>query len=216
MFEEKRRMAMDKLNERFGEGFSERTRVDGTQDPSDSGRRTGRELLAELRGREKGVSLNDLKEKYQGLVDSGELKVNNVGQGVLERNGVVFKQPNDVKPIEEIKEIDSDPSPSLSEVDAPISIGTYAPIQESSPVQTITTNPVPKFKNDSGDNGYDFSQTLNANQDNDIYNSIVGSNNNVSSFQNNAIGNYSTAGGGLFAQRDPMGFKNKFMNQLFS
>lgn len=211
-------MAGEKLDERFGEGFTDRVKGEGIQEPTKQGY-SKRELLAEFRARPDGVSVDEgegnLVDKFQGLVDSGT-RFNNQAEDYLRGHGVVFKQPNDVKPIEEIKDIDSDPSPSLSEVDAPISIGTYAPIQESSPVQTITTNPVPEFKNDSGDNGYDFSQTLNANQDNDIYNSIVGSNNNVSNFQDNAIGNYSSIGDGLFAQRDPMGFKNKFMNKLFS
>ena len=204
MFEEKRRMAMEKLNERFGEGFSERTRVDGTQDPSDSGRTTGRELLAELRGREKGVSLNDLKEKYQGLVDSGELKVNNKGQDVLERNGVVFNKPNNVKPVKDIEDIDSDPSPSISEDTAPISIGTYAPIQESSPIQTITSNP---------GSGYG---SLNVNSNNDSYNSIIGNNSIISSFADNSIRNNSFAEDGLYAQVDPKDFKEIFMKNLFS
>ena len=82
-----RRMAGEKLDERFGEGFTNRTKADGLQDPTAQGGYSKKELLAEFRAGNKGNG--NLASKYQDLVDSGE-KFNGQAQAYLKSHGVNF------------------------------------------------------------------------------------------------------------------------------
>ena len=51
-------MAMKKLDERFGEDFTDRVKGDGMQEPTKQGY-SRRELLAEFRGRPDGVKIDE-------------------------------------------------------------------------------------------------------------------------------------------------------------
>ena len=207
----KKRMAGEKLDERFGEGFTDRVKGDGMQEPTKQGY-SKRELLAEFRGRPDGVKINEgegnLVDKYQGLVDSGK-RFNNQAEDYLKSHGVVFNRPEEIEMIDEPDEID------FVDDEPIVQYRPEVPTFSSAPIQTITTSPSPE-EVDLGGSGFDFDQTLNVNQDNDIYNAIYGSNNNVSNFQDNSISNSANIGDGLYAQRNPMDFKNMFMQNLFN
>lgn len=99
-------------------------------------------------------------------------------------------------------------------------IENVSPFPVSSPVQTIITNPSPDpvdFVPGLSGSGFDFDQTLNVNQDNDIYSYINGDNNSSNIYQYNGISNSAFGDSdGLYAQRDPEGFKNLFMKNFFS
>jgi len=190
----KKRMAGKKLDERFGEGFTDRVKGDGMQEPTKQGY-SKRELLAEFRGRPDGVSIDEgegnLVDKYQGLVDSGK-RFNNQAEDYLKSHGVIFNQPEEIVIKDEPEEIDLiTDEPTVEYTPAPVTFS-------SAPIQSIVS---------SGDGG------MNINQDNDISNMIYGNDNNVSNYQDNSIGNI---GDELYAQRNPMDFKNMFMQNLFS
>ena len=211
-------MAGEKLDERFGQGFSDRVRPDGLQDPTDSGQYSKKELLAEFRGRPDGVNIDEgegnLVDKYQSLVDSGKT-FNRRAQEYLEGHGVVFNRPEEI----EMEEMPEDTIVDQPVVDRPVTVPREIPTFSSAPIQTITTSPSideDNFVPGLSDSGYNFDQTMNVNQDNDISNMIYGNDNNVSNYQDNSIGNYMNIGDGLYAQRDPEGFKNMFMKNLFS
>ena len=207
-------MAGEKLDERFGEGFTDRVKGDGMQEPTDSGRYSKKELLAEFRGRPKGVSIDEgegnLVDKFQGLVDSGKT-FNRQAQDYLEGHGVVFNRPEEIEMIDEPDEID------FVDDEPIVQYRPEVPTFSSAPIQTITTSPSPEeVVPDLGGSGFDFDQTLNVNQDNDINTSLYGSNNIVSNFQDNSISNSANIGDGLYAQLNPMDFKNKYMQNLFN
>ena len=189
----KNRMAGGKLDERFGEGFSNRVKPDGMQDPTNSGQYSRKELLAEFRERPDGVKIDEgdgnLVDKYQGLVDSGS-RFNRKAQDYLEGHGVVFNRPED------IDFVTDEPMEQL-----PVEYAPDVPTFSSAPIQSIVS---------SGEGG------MNINQDNDISNLIYGNDNNVSNYQDNSIGDSMNIGDGLYAKRDPMGFKNMFMQNLFN
>ena len=187
-------MAGKKLDERFGEGFTDRVKGDGMQERTKQGY-SKRELLAEFRGRPDGVSIDEgegsLVDKYQGLVDSGK-RFNNQAEDYLKSHGVIFNQPEEIVIKDEPEEIDLI-------TDEPTVEYTPAPVRFSSaPIQSIVS---------SGDGG------MNINQDNDISNMIYGNDNNVSNYQDNSIGNI---GDESYAQRNPIDFKNTFMQNLFN
>ena len=211
-------MAGEKLDERFGEGFTDRVKPDGMQDPTESGRYSKKELLAEFRGRPDGVKIDEgegnLVDKYQGLVDSGTT-FNKKAQDYLKGHGVVFNRPEEI----EMEDMPEDTIVDQPVVGRPVTVPSEIPTFSSAPIQTITTSPSideDDFVPGVSDGGYDFDQTMNVNQDNDINNMIYGSDNNVSNYQDNSIGNYMNIGDGLYAKRDPMGFKNMFMANLFN
>ena len=194
----KNRMAGKKLDERFGEGFTDRVKGDGMQEPTKQGY-SRRELLAEFRERPDGVKIDEgdgnLVDKYQGLVDSGS-RFNRKAQDYLEGHGVVFNRPEDIDESEDIDFVTDEPMEQL-----PVEYAPDVPTFSSAPIQSIVS---------SGEGG------MNINQDNDISNLIYGNDNNVSNYQNNSIGDSMNIGDGLYAKRDPMGFKNKFMQNLFN
>jgi len=177
MSKNKKRMAGQKLDERFGKGFTDRVKGDGMQEPTDQGY-SKRELLAEFRARPDGVKIDEgkgnLVGKYQALVNSGS-RFNNQAEDYLKSHGVIFKQPKDVADnSNDFDDSSSNTAPSNAAPSnaAPISIGTYSPSYESSPVQTITSSP--------GSGG-------GMNVNNDIYSSIIGNDNNLSNYQDNSI-----------------------------
>lgn len=245
MSKKNKRMAGQKLDERFGKGFTDRVKGKGMQEATDQGY-SKRELLAEFRARPDDVKINEgegnLVDRYQSLADSGT-KFNKQAEDYLKGHGVVFNKPKEDKIADEIEDIVTDTSPSPVNTTAPINIGTYEPVYESSPVQTITTSPgsgginvnsdndiyssivgsdnnLSNFQDNSimnsGDDLYGFMPSMNVNSDNDIYTDIVGNSNTVSNYQDNSIGNYSYGGDGLFAKRNPIEFKDNFLNNLFS
>lgn len=188
-------MAGEKLDERFGEGFSDRVKPDGLQDATDNGSYSKKELLAEFRGRDKGVKLDEgegnLVDKYQGLVDSGS-SFNGKARSYLEGHGVVFG--NKTKPEEPVEDVGiEDP------VVTPTDPTPRPPI--AGPIQTI--NP--------GNPGDTDGLNVNINQDNDIINDINGSNNVVTNNQDNSI-----SVGGYGKESDGDDFKNMWMNNFFS
>ena len=210
-----KQFAGEKLDERFGKGFSDRVMLDGLQDATDSGQYSKKELLAEFRRRPDGVNIDEgegnLVDKYQALVDSGT-SFNKRAEDYLAGHGVVFKRPMEDMP-EDLMDV---PVESFQPVN-PREIPTFS----SSPIQTITTSPSideDDFVPGLSGGGFDFDQTLNVNQDNDIYNAIYGSNNNVSNFQDNSIQNTGIAGysDGQYAQRNPNGFLRDKMFNLFN
>jgi hypothetical protein len=211
----KNRMAGKKLDERFGKGFTDRVKGDGMQERTNQGY-SKRELLAEFRGRPDGVSIDEgegnLVDKYQGLVDSGK-RFNNQAEDYLKSHGVIFNRPEESVIKDEPEEIDFVNDEPIAEYPSEV------PSFSSAPVQTIITSPNPDESDFvpglSGD-GFDFDQTLNVNQDNDISNLVYGSNNNMTNYQDNSISNIASIGDGLYAQRNPMDFKNTFMQNLFN
>jgi len=190
-------MAGEKLDERFGEGFSERVSPDGMQDPTNQGSYSKKELLAEFRGRGDGVNIDEgegnLVDKYQGLVDSGTA-FNKRAQSYLEGHGVKFgagtpepdKEPDVV--IDDPVVIPTDPTP-------------VAPFPSAGPIQTI--NP--------GNPGDTDGMNVNINQDNDINTNIDGNNNVVTNNQDNSI-----SVGGYGKRSESSDFKNMWMNNFFS
>ena len=184
------------LDERFGEGFSERVSPDGLQDATNKGSYSKKELLAEFRGRDKGVSIDEgegnLVDKYQGLVDSGS-SFNGKARAYLEGHGVVFGNKGD-KP--------EDPVPDV-EIDDPVVRPTdptpRPPI--AGPIQTI--NP--------GNPGDTDGLNVNINQDNDISNNTYGDGSYVVNSPDNSI---SIDGYGKESDGDD--FKNMWMNNFFS
>ena len=210
-------MAGEKLDERFGEGFTDRVKPDGMQDPTKSGRYSKKELLAEFRARPDGVKIDEgegnLVDKYQGLVDSGTT-FNRQAQDYLEGHGVVFNRPEEIEMEDMPEDVMDEPIQSFQPV-SPREMPTFS----SAPIQTITTSPSideDDFASGLSDGGYNFDQTMNVNQDNDINNMTYGSNNNISNYQDNSIGNYMNIGDGLYAKKDPMVFKTDFMTNLFN
>ena len=163
-----RRMAGEKLDERFGEGFTERVKPDGLQDPTAQGGYSKKELLAEFRGRDKGVNIDEgegnLVDKFQGLVDSGE-KFNGQAQSYLESHGINFGGGDSNKP------------------DAPTEppSGGKPPSNPTEPPSTI--NPPSPFVPPGSTN-----QTVN--QDNDINNTVNGDGNTVTIGQDNTVNQY--------------------------
>jgi hypothetical protein len=124
-----------------------------------------------------------------------------------------YPKDNDIEIIDAPEEIDLiTDEPTVEYTPAPVTFS-------SAPVQTINTSPYPDESDFvpglSGD-GFDFDQTLNVNQDNDISNLVYGSNNNLTNYQDNSISNIASIGDGLYAQRNPMDFKNTFMQNLFN
>ena len=188
-------MAGEKLDERFGEGFSDRVKPDGLQDATDKGSYSKKELLAEFRGRDKGVKIDEgegnLVDKYQGLVDSGST-FNGQARAYLEGHGIVFGNKGD-KPENPVEDVIEDP------VVRPTDPTPRPPIR--GPIQTI--NP--------GNPGDTDGLNVNINQDNDIINDINGSNNVVTNNQDNSI-----SVGGYSGESDGDDFKNMWMNNFFS
>ena len=162
-----------------------------------------RELLAEFRGRPDGVSIDEgegnLVDKYQGLVDSGK-RFNNQAEDYLKSHGVIFNRPEEIDEPEEIDFVNDEPI-----AEYPLDV----PLFSSAPVQSIITSPTPDesdFVPGLSSDGFDFDQTLNVNQDNDISNMIYGSNNNTTNYQDNSFSNSANIGDGLYAQVNPNGF----------
>ena len=163
------RMAGVKLDERFGKGFTERVKPDGLQDATAKGGYSKKELLAEFRGREKCVSIDEgegnLVDKFQGLVDSGE-KFNGKAKSYLESHGVTFGG--------------SGGGNGGNNPDAPIEppSGGKPPSNPTEPPSTI--NPPSPFAPPGSTN-----QTVN--QDNDINNTVIGDGNTVNIGQENSV-----------------------------
>ena len=209
-----KQFAGEKLDERFGKGFSDRVMPDGLQDATDSGQYSKKELLAEFRRRPDGVNIDEgegnLVDKYQALVDSGT-SFNKRAEDYLAGHGVVFKRPMEDMP-EDLMDV---PVESFQPVN-PREIPTFS----SSPIQTITTSPSideDDFVPGLSGGGFDFAQTLNVNQNNPINSYINGDNNSSNIYQYNGINNEAFGDtDGLYAQRDPEGFKNLFMKNFFS
>lgn len=156
-------MAGEKLDERFGEGFTDRVKADGLQDATKQGGYSKKELLAEFRGRDKGVKVDEgegsLVDKFQGLVDSGE-KFNGQAQSYLESHGVNFGGGGGgEKPAE---------PPS----------GGKPPSNPTEPPSVI--NPTSPFDPPGSIN-------QNVNQDNDINSNVNGNNNTVNIGQDNSV-----------------------------
>ncbi len=156
------------LDERFGEGFSERVSPDGLQDPTNRGGYSKKELLAEFRGRGKGVSIDEgegnLVDKYQGLVDSGE-KFNGKARSYLEGHGVEFGGRGgggNEDPVVEVPETNPTPNPTPSPTPSNPPVGPQPPIL-GTPVSQIV------------------------NQDNDINSTVTGDNNTVDINQDNSV-----------------------------
>ena len=193
----KKRMAGEKLDERFGDGFSDRVSPDGMQDPTNAGSYSKKELLAEFRGRGDGVNIDEgegnLVEKYQGLADSGTT-FNKRAQSYLEGHGVNFGSNDD--PVVDTPDVvidnpvvtPSDPTPA-------------PPFPSAGPIQTI--NP--------GNPGDVDGTNVNINQDNDIYTNINGNDNVVTNNQDNSI-----SIGGYGEKSDSSDFKNMWMNNFFN
>ncbi len=159
------------LDERFGEGFSERVSPDGLQDATNKGRYSKKELLAEFRGRGKDVSINEgegnLVDKYQSLVDSGQ-KFNGKARSYLEGHGVTFGGGGNGDP----------------EVPIPETEPTPAPTPTPTPTPTIPT-PVKPPGTPQPVIGAPGSQIVN--QDNDVNSNVTGDNNNVNIDQDNSV-----------------------------
>jgi len=193
----KQRMAGEKLDERFGEGFTDRVRPDGLQDPTDNGNYSKRELLAEFRTKDKGVKINEgegnLVDKYQGLVDSGT-GFNKQARSYLEGHGVVFGDTEST-PEAPIADVIDDP------VVAPTDPTPAPPFPTAGPIQTI--NP--------GNPGDIDGVNVNINQDNDIINDINGNDNVVTNNQDNSI-----SVGGYSKKSEGSDFKNMWMNNFFN
>ena len=121
-----------------------------------------------------------------------------------------YNKVNDVDDVDEIVE----------DIESVTPIKNVSPFPASSPVQTITTNPFPDevaFVPNLGGGGFDFDQTLKVNQNNDINSYINGDNNSLNNYQYNGINNEAFGDtDGLYAQRDPEGFKNLFMKNFFN
>ena len=214
-------MAGEKLDKRFGKGFTDRVKSDGMQEPTDSGRYSKKELLAEFRGRPKGVSIDEgegnLVDKFQGLVDSGTT-FNRQAQDYLEGHGVVFNRPEEIEMIDEPEEVEM--IDELIDVPARGNFG----IQNAPVNQTINNSSDSEFLDDLTDDSYgfsgggmgvDYNQTQNINY-NDLQDfDISGSNNYINAPLN--ASNSMTGGDITFAQRNPaMDFKNNYMSTLFS
>ena len=157
------------LDERFGEGFSERVSPDGLQDATNKGRYSKKELLAEFRGRGKDVSINEgegnLVDKYQGLVDSGQ-KFNGKARSYLEGHGVTFGGGGggNEDPGVEVPETNPTPNPTPSPTPTP----SNPPVTPQPPIL-----------------GTPVSQIVN--QDNDINSTVTGDNNTVDINQDNSV-----------------------------
>lgn len=213
-----KQFAGEKLDERFGKGFSDRVMPDGLQDATDSGQYSKKELLAEFRRRPDGVNIDEgegnLVDKYQALVDSGT-SFNKRAKDYLARHGVVFKRPEEIEMEDTPEDLMDVPVESFQPVN-PREIPTFS----SSPIQTITTSPSideDDFVPGLSGGGFDFAQTLNVNQNNPINSYINGDNNSSNIYQYNGINNEAFGDtDGLYAQRDPEGFKNLFMKNFFS
>ncbi len=113
------RMAGDKLSkygslgDRFGEDFVDRVKGDGRQDGNKYSRK---ELASEFRFGRGDTSVDDTVAKYQDMVDSGKFKGNNKAQGFLEMHGVNFGNGEDSADIPEPESPNSDPAPTVGEI----------------------------------------------------------------------------------------------------
>ena len=215
-----KQFAGEKLDERFGIGFTDLVSPDGLQDPTNSGQYSKKELLAEFRNRPDGINIDEgegnLVDKYQGLVDSGAT-FNKRAQDYLTGHGVVFGSdseiPNDI-------EFDIGPVPVMPTPDSSNIPPEYLAAISKPTTQTISDSYVPDMDDFGGSgvgSGIDFDQTLNVNQNNPIASYINGDNNSSNIYQYNGITNSAfDDSDGLYAQRDPEGFKNLFMKNFFS
>lgn len=175
-------------------------------------RYSGAEIRAEMRAGRGDMTTEELTKQYEDMYASGQINLNgnakeflrNIHGANLVRNSDVGGDYNDV--IENPVVIPIDPT-------------LRPPI--AGPIQTITTSPSTDevdFVPGLSDGGFDFDQTLNVNQDNDIFNAIYGNKNNVSNYQDNSIQNSGITGysNGLYAQRNPDGFLRDKMFNLFN
>ena len=211
-----KQFAGEKLDERFGESFTDRVKGDGMQEPTKQGY-SRRELLAEFRKRPDGVKIDEgdgnLVDKYQGLVDSGS-RFNRKAQDYLEGHGVVFNRPEEVEMIDELDEPDE-----LIDVPTRGNPGIVnAPVN-----QTINNSPDSEFLDGLTDDSYGFSgggigvnyaqkQHINYNDLQDFDPS--GDNNDI--FAPLDASNSITGGDVIFPKRNPTDFKNMFMQNLFN
>jgi len=177
-------------------------------------RYSGAEIRAEMRAGRGDMTTEELTKQYEDMYASGQINLNgNAKEFLRDIHGANLVRKgdggSDIKMIDEPEEIDFvDDEPM---VQYRPQVTTFS----SAPIQTITTSPSPE-EVDLGGSGFDFDQTLNVNQDNDINNSLYGSNNVVSNFQDNSISNSANIGDGLYAQRNPNGFLNQKMFNLFN
>ena len=212
----------DKIEERKGtDWYDSAKKVGDLHDPhmsrdGETKRYSGAEIRAEMRAGRGDMTTEELTKKYEDMYASGQINLNgNAKEFLRDIHGanLVRKGDGDVD-----VDVDGDYADVIENpVVIPINPTLRPPV--AGPIQTITTSPSTDevdFVPGLSDGGFDFDQTLNVNQDNDISNMIYGNNNNLSNFQDNSISNFANIGDGLYAKRNPMDFKNMFMQNLFN
>jgi len=153
------------LSDRYGQDYVDEVKVDGLQDGNKYSRK---ELASEFRYGRGDKSVDDTVAGFQSMVDSGEFKGNNKAQEFLKMHGVNFGGDVATTP---------EPEP---EVTTPVPENN-TPIQ----IQPEPETDRPLFPSPTGPGG---PQTVN--QDNDIYSTVNGNDNNVDIDQDNSVRQY--------------------------
>jgi hypothetical protein len=213
----------DKIEERKGsEWYNSASKVGDLHDPhmsrdGETERYSGAEIRAEMRAGRGDMTTEELTKKYEDMYASGQINLNgNAKEFLRDKHGANLVRKGDGGSDDDDLDGGYD---DVIENPAVIPIDPTLRPPVAGPKQTITTIPSTDevdFVPGLSDGGFDFDQTLNVNQDNDISNMIYGSNNNLSNFQDNSISNFANIGDGLYAKRNPMDFKNMFMQNLFN
>ena len=167
---------------RLGKKEYNRLSASGLQDPTNKGRYSAAEVIAEMRGGRDGKSTEEMAEYYQGLADDGT-KFNKKAMNFLsDRHGVTFGSGG--KKGGEGEGNDETPSPS-PELD--VNIPTPVPSPSPTPAPGVPPQ-VP---------GLTGGISVSVIQDNDQEANFTGNNNTVVQNQDNSVhtyGAYGTAG----------------------
>ena len=171
---------------RLGKKEYNRLSASGLQDPTNKGKYSAAEVIAEMRDGRDGKTTEEMADYYQELADGGTKFNANAMNFLSDRHGVTFgsggkKGGNGGRGNDETPTPSPDPTPDPS------------PTPEPSPTPTPTPGVPPQVPGLTGGP----SMTQNVTQDNDQISTITGNNNTVTQSQDNSVnmyGAYGTAG----------------------
>ena len=182
---------------RLGKKEYGRLSASGLQDPTNKGRYSAAEVIAEMRGGRDGKSTEEMADYYQGLADGGT-KFNKKAMNFLsDRHGVTFGSGGK-------KGGNGGGRGGNDETPAPSPEATPDPSPTPEPSPTPTPSVPPQAPGLTG--GIE----VNVTQDNDMEANFTGSNNTVTQTQDNSVNTYGAYGTAGRAQA----MRDKHVNML--
>ena len=182
---------------RLGKEEYGRLSASGLQDPTNKGRYSAAEVIAEMRGGRDGKSTEEMADYYQGLADGGT-KFNKKAMNFLsDRHGVTFGSGGK-------KGGNGGGRGGNDETPAPSPEATPDPSPTPEPSPTPTPSVPPQAPGLTG--GIE----VNVTQDNDMEANFTGSNNTVTQTQDNSVNTYGAYGTAGRAQA----MRDKHVNML--